>query len=284
MSYRSDMSDHSIDLDSFTPHHFDACREDFAGNGDVGRYVILPGSNGRASEICEKYFKNAIIKPSPRGHSLYLGDMFHEGRTIKVATIATGMGAPSVDLIVSELIFLGARRFLRIGTSGGMQPSVRVGDVIFAMAAVRDESTSANYVPACVPAVADLDMAVQARLLAAERDHAVKFGIVHSKDSLYGREFRCGPMADEHKIFMDKLRAYGVLASEMETSHIYVLSHVHATKLGQPIRSGCVLAVVGDDSPFAEPALVAKAVETAVDFGMALIVKMAVFEMSTANA
>ncbi|TDR76494.1 uridine phosphorylase [Paludibacterium purpuratum] len=268
-----------LDLATFRPHHFDACREDFAGNGDIGRYVIIPGSNGRAGEIADRYFHNVTVKPSPRGHHLYLGEMVRDGRTIQMAAIATGMGAPSVDLILSELIFLGARRFLRIGTAGGMQPDVRVGDVVFATAAVRDESTSGNYVPPCFPAVADLEMALAARQLAAGRDHAVKFGIVHSKDSLYAREFLCGPMADEHRAFMAKLRAYGVVASEMEASHLFVLSQVYARQMGQAIRSGCVLGVIGDDSPFADSALCTQAIERAVDFGVELVGRLALSEM-----
>jgi uridine phosphorylase len=127
--------------------------------------------------------------------------------------------------------------------------------------------------------VSDLQMALEARQLAASREHAVKFGIVHSKDSLYAREFRCGPMADEHRIFMDKLRAYGVVASEMEASHLFVLSQVYATQLGQPIRSGCVLGIIGDDAPFADSALCAQAIERAVDFGMELVGRLALAEM-----
>ncbi|MBX9866338.1 MAG: hypothetical protein K2Y14_05445 [Burkholderiales bacterium] len=268
-----------LDYSIFEPHHFNATREDFLGNGDIGRYVFIPGSNSRAREIADKYFKNVQVKVSSRGHDLYLGDIEREGKVIKVASISTGMGTPSVDLILSELIILGAKRFLRIGTAGGMQPNVRVGDVVYGTAAVRDEATSRNYVPLEFPAIANVDMTIHAAKLSASVDYNVHIGLIHSKDSLYAREFLCGPSSDESINFMNKMKAYGVLASEMECSHIYVLSQVYSSEFNYKIKSGCVLGIIGDERPFADKSLVAEAVNRAVDYGVNLICNLALDEL-----
>lgn len=271
----------TIDFATFEPHHIHACREDFLGNGDVGRYVFIPGSNDRAQSIADKYFTNVVVRQSKRGHHLYLGDMEINGKTFKVASISTGMGTPSVDLILSELIILGAKRFLRVGTAGSMQPDVRVGDVVFATASVRDESTSVNYVPYQFPAVASLDFTCAANNVRKEVDYRVRMGVVHTKDSLFAREFLCGPSGQDSISFVNKMKAYGVMATEMESSHIFVLSKIYAKLLGYSIKSGCVLGVIGDDDPFSNDKEAQDlAIQNAVDFGVRLIKNMAAEEVA----
>jgi len=263
------------DYSNFKPHHCNAERSDFLGNGETGRYVIIPGASDRAKQIAENYFTNLIVKENPRGHNLYLGDLEREGKIIKVAAIATGMGTPSVDLILSELIILGAKRFLRIGTAGGLQSNIQVGDVVFGTSAVRDECASDNYVPASFPAVANIDMIVCANALQNRFDYKVHLGMLHTKDSLYVREFSFGPSSAENKDFMEKIIAYGVLATEMEAAHIYVLSQIYAQEFGYAIKSGCVLGIIGSEDPFLDSALAQKAIDRAIDFGINLIVELA---------
>src|SRR5262245_18673294 len=100
----------------FNPFHINATAEDLAGNNGLGRYVLLPGSDGRAKAIAE-YFTNTIVKTHPRGHHLYLGEIEGTNGPIEVATISSGMGCPSMEIILHELFHLGAKRFLRVGTA-----------------------------------------------------------------------------------------------------------------------------------------------------------------------
>lgn len=263
------------DYTNFKPHHCNAERSDFLGNGEIGRYIFIPGSTDRAKQIAENYFTNLIVKENPRGHDLYLGDLERQGKIIKVAAIATGMGTPSVDLILSELIILGAKRFLRIGTAGGLQSNIQVGDVVFGTSAVRDECASSNYVPTSFPAVASTDMLIAANALQHKFDYKVHLGMLHTKDSLYAREFRFGPSAEENKDFMEKIIAYGVLATEMEAAHVYVLSQIYAHEFNYAIKSGCVLGIIGGEDPFLDSNLAQKAIDNAIDFGINLIVELA---------
>jgi uridine phosphorylase len=260
----------------FVPHHINATPEDLAGNGGIGRYILLPGSDGRAAQIAE-LFEDVTVKTHPRHHNLYMGTLRHAGRAIDVAVISTGMGCASLDIIVNELFQLGGKRFLRVGTAGSLQPNrIRVGAVVVATASVRDEHTSRVYVPVEVPAVASLEFVMAARQAAAALGRKAHFGTVHCKDSLYAREFGEGPMARQNREYMELLINSGTLASEMESSQLFVLASLFNHRLLQrgegPLNrvvAGAILGVVGDDRPFASP----EEGQAAVDGSIALAIE-----------
>ena len=261
--------------DEYIPHHVTATCADTYGNGrSGGRYFLVPGSSGRAAEIAEM-LEDVEVRPSGRGHNVHLGKLDGE---IDVGVVSSGMGCPSVDIILTEMIRLGAKRFIRVGSAGSMQPAVvKVGSLVVATGAVRDEATSKHYAPLEFPAMASPK--VVAAMVAAAQSLGVSdttfTGIIHSKDSLMAREFEEGFFVEENRRYMHSLRALGVIASEMEASHMFVLGAAHggipspisrwATEL-EEIHMGCVLGVVGGDDPFADEA----AVLAAIDGAMAL--------------
>lgn len=258
------------------PLHINAAPQDFEGNGGRGRYLLLPGSRARAQKIAE-LFSDVTVKEHPRGHDLYTGTVTRRGVTLDVGVISTGMGCPSIDLIVTELIALGAKVMLRIGTSGSLQHHVKTGDVVVAIAAVRDEAASDNYLPREIPALAAWPLVVAA-LVASQQiklNGRVHFGGVHTKDTLYGREFEWGPKRDEHSRYNRLLTQAGVLASEMECAHLFVLGQLGAQARGEvPVLAGGILAVIGDhDVPFKESPLAATAVDEAIELGLATFVE-----------
>lgn len=267
-----------------------ASAEDLQGNGGIGRYLLLPGSNGRAKAIAER-FSDVQVREHPRGHDLYIGTIAREGRTIDVGSISTGMGCPSLDIIVNELFHLGGRRFLRVGTCGSLQPKwLRAGSLVVATAAVRDEATSRNYVPVEVPAVASLDMLWAARTAveAASLTERAHFGVVHCKDSLFAREFGAGPMAHANAEYMRMLEEAGTLASEMESSQLFTLASLFDRQLRQHgdtndpthrVHAGAVLAVIGDDAAFGAKDVAAKTVDAAIDLALEAVIALASREM-----
>lgn len=267
----------------FVAHHLSAEPGDFHGNQGRGRFLLLPGSDGRAAAMAEQ-FRGLTVRRHPRAHNLYLGTIDGDAGPVDVGAISTGMGTPSLDIIATELFRLGARRFVRVGTCGSLQPrTLRQGALVVPTAAVRDESTSLRYLPAEFPAVASLAFLRAAETARAERgEPEVHLGICHSKDSLFAREFGAGPLAPENARYMAILKGGGVLASEMEASHLFVLRSLflqelieaapaHATPSDDAVLAGAVLAVIGDDEPFADPALAKKTVDRAIDFTLAVL-------------
>lgn len=279
----------------FKPHHISASRDDLAGNHGLGRYVFLPGSDGRAKKIAG-HFDDVTVRPSDRGHNLYLGKLKRKGLAIDVAAVSSGMGCPSVDIIMTELLKLGARRFLRVGTAGSLQGDrILVPSVVIATAAVRDEHTSAMYAPVEYPAVAS-PLMVQALSAAAHElgiaDRVFK-GVVHSKDSLFAREFGEGPFSVENHTYMARLKSLEVLASEMEASHLFVLASVQGAAVrslaegdaGTPaVLAGCTLAIIGDCQPFSEPANAEKALEMNISLALQGIAELASIELAAVTA
>ena len=232
-------------------HHLEVGPEVLAGNGGLGRYVLLPGSVDRAARIARR-FDGVEVHQNRRRLDVHVGSY----RGVDVAAVPTGMGCPSVDIVVNELVALGARRLVRVGTAGSMSPTVRVGDLVVATAAVRDEGTSEAYAVPGYPAVAD-PFLVASMLHASGAlglDDRVHAGVVHSKDSFFGREFGQGPLSATNRAYMDVLAASGVLASEMEAAHLFVLGSVlrrgptalrDVRTRAAALRVGAVLAVIG---------------------------------------
>ena len=100
---------------------------------------------------CDRYFDDAKLVAQNREFTTYTGTLLGE----KVSVTSTGIGCPSTAIAVEELIKVGADTFIRVGTSGGMQPGTRTGDVGIVTSAIRDEGTSRAYLPLEFPAVAD---------------------------------------------------------------------------------------------------------------------------------
>ncbi len=276
-----------MNLDNFKPHHLCATRADLAGNGELGRYVLLPGSDGRAEEL-SAYFDDVKVLESPRRHNLYLGTMTVEGQSIDVAAVASGMGCPSLDIIVNELVALGVRRILRVGTAGALHPRVKVGELVVGTGGVRDEHTSSMYAPLEFPALAGLPwiLAAQEVLRSNSPGTRVHFGVVHSKDSLFAREFHWGPRAQENRDYMALLSRSGALASEMESSHLFVLGQTWTAELTRKedlpenhVHTGAVLAIIGDEESFAPAEIAAMTVESAIQFSLATLSRLALSEV-----
>ncbi|MEM8484215.1 MAG: uridine phosphorylase [Bacteroidota bacterium] len=265
-------------------NHITTENGDFEGNGSYGRYVFLSGSGSRAKRVAEHHFSNLVVRKSDRGHDLYLGTLKSEGESIDVASISTGMGVSSIEIILSELIFAGARRFLRIGTCGSLQPEkIRVPSAVVVTAAVRDERASADYAPIEVPAVATPEYVeyLNKAAIASDWGENTYCGIVHCKSTLYGREFGYSPLKEVHDAYIRNLTNLGVLATEMESSLLFILGMCHNKNIkpisaidtpedaAQDISVGTLLAVIGDDQPFSDAQeLKGKSVEKIIEIAL----------------
>lgn len=206
------------------------------GQGDVGRYVILPGDPKRCAKIA-KYFDNAELVADSREYVTYTG--YLDG--VKVSVTSTGIGGPSASIAMEELVKCGADTFVRIGTCGGMQLEVESGDAVIATSAIRMEGTSKEYAPIEFPAVANIEV-VNALIDAAKKQgkkHHV--GVVQCKDAFYGQhEPELMPVSYELLNKWEAWKRLGCLASEMESAALFVV----ASKLH--VRVGSVFLVVAN--------------------------------------
>jgi uridine phosphorylase len=198
------------------------------GPGDVGGYVLLPGDPARCARIAERLAEARQIAAN-REFTTWSGSL--DGTPVSVTS--TGIGGPSAAIAVEELCNLGAHTLVRVGTCGGMQPQVRWGDLVIPQAAVRDEGTTAQYVPSGYPAVAHVDVVHALRVAAAERVGGHHVGVVQSKDSFYGEmEPARMPVAAELQARWHAWINAGVLASEMECAAVFVVAAVRRARAG----------------------------------------------------
>ena len=198
------------------------------GEGDVGRYVILPGDPKRCAKIA-KYLDDAQMIADSREYITYTGTL--DG--VKVSITSTGIGGPSAAIALEELVQSGADTFIRIGTCGGMQTEVMSGDIVIASGAVRMEGTSREYAPIEYPAVADI--AVVNSLIAAAKSLEQNYhvGVVQCKDSFYGQHSpETKPVSYELLNKWEAWKRLGCLASEMESAALFIVAASLRVRIG----------------------------------------------------
>jgi uridine phosphorylase len=196
--------------------------------GDVGRYVLLPGDPGRCRPIASR-FDNPRLVATNREYETWTGTIAGE----KVSVVSTGIGSPSTAIAVEELIKLGADTFIRVGTSGAMQPGTPSGQLAIVTAAIRDEGTTSHYLPMEFPAVADPQV-VDALAEAARRVGAdYRLGVSQTKDSFYGEvEPQRMPLAERLDDRWSAWIAGGAICSEMEAAAIFIIGSINRARTG----------------------------------------------------
>ena len=205
-------------------------------DGEVGRYVILPGDPKRCEKIAQ-YFDNPVLVADNREYVTYTGTL--DG--VKVSVTSTGIGGPSAAIAMEELCRCGADTFIRIGTCGGMQPEVKSGDVVIATGAIRMGGTSREYAPIEFPAVPDLAVTNALAAAAGTKGFPFHTGVVQSKDSFYGQhEPETKPVSYELVNKWEAWKRLGCLASEMESAALFVVAgYLH-------VRAGACYLVVAN--------------------------------------
>jgi purine-nucleoside phosphorylase len=180
-----------------------------AEKGDFAPSILLPGDPLRAQHIAENFLEEAKLVNEVRNMLGYTGT--YEG--IPVSVMGTGMGIPSASIYAAELITeYGVERLIRVGSCGGILPSVELRDVVLAIGACTDSGVNrVRYGGYDFSATADFALLRAAADAAQSRGIAVKVGNVHSADLFYNPD----PEA------FDRMEAMGVLAVEMEAAGLY---------------------------------------------------------------
>ena len=191
--------------------------------GEYAEACLLPGDPLRARYIAETYLDGAVERNSERGMLGYTGEF--DGRPVSVQ--ATGMGCPSAAIVVEELVQLGVKRLLRVGTCGGLQPDMALGDLIVAVSAVPADQTAVHLIGEPHVPTADWELVHGAVHAAKEMGRPVRVGPIVSSDLFYN--------PDEGQYA--RWSARGILAVEMEAAVLFTLGAL------RKVKAGCLLTV-----------------------------------------
>ena len=196
--------------------------------GDIGRYVFLPGDPGRCESIAN-HFDNPVHIGMNREYNIWTGKLLGE----KVSVCSTGIGGPSASIAMEELHQIGADTFIRVGTCGGIALDVQPGDVVVATGAIRYEHTSLEYAPMEFPAVPDFDITAALKAAGESLGYRIHTGVVQCKDSFYGQH-----SPERSPVYYDLLQKWeswkrlGVKASEMESAALFVVAAALGVRCG----------------------------------------------------
>ena len=227
------------------------------GPGDIPRCVILPGDPGRVEKIAS-YFDEAEHVVTNREYCTWKGKVGN----LPIACTSTGIGCPSAAIALEELIKIGCDTFIRVGTCGSLQPGVDVGDLAITTASVREDGTTAQYVPLSYPAVADLDVTLALREAAQKLGFKAHTGIGHTKDAFYTEGEEGLPMAEHLALQWKAWERSNVISTSMEASALFVVGSIKKVRVGE------VLAVIGltyCDQPIVKKVGVEEAIKCAIE-------------------
>jgi purine-nucleoside phosphorylase len=228
-----------------------------AEEGDYAPLVLLPGDPNRARRVSERFDPGSVRQVNEhRGLLGFTGT--YRGTPVSVQT--SGMGTPSLSIVVEELLRLGAKRLIRIGTCGGIAKGLKTGDLVIATASCPVDGATATYLHG-EPYAPAADFALTRALVDASAEAGITptTGLIASVDVFYNTD-------DD---YAQRWRDRGVLAFEMEASALFFLS----ARAG--VQAACALTVsdvLGDDVTTEESYLPLDELNQAIDrmIGVAL--------------
>lgn len=196
--------------------------------GEIGKYCILPGDPGRCEKIAALFDEPVFISQN-REYCIWNGKLC--GETVTVCS--TGIGGPSAAIAMEELVACGAHTFIRVGTCGGIELSVKAGDVVIASGAIRQDGTSREYAPIEFPAVSDPDVMFALRNAAKDIGASYHTGVVQAKDSFYGQHSpKRMPTSSDLLEKWEAWKRLGTLASEMESGTLFTVASYLRVRCG----------------------------------------------------
>jgi uridine phosphorylase len=197
-------------------------------NGDVNDYCLIVGRPGRIQVILEHLDNSRKISDN-RGFTVYNGE--YQGIPITIAN--TGIGGPSAAIVIEELINVGAKTIIRIGSCGMLQKGMKTGDLVISTGVCKEEDSTLAYERYEFAAVPDYD--VLNALIESARSSGKKFhyGLTMCTDAFYSKS---------HREQMMEWSSKNVIASDMESSMLFILSSLRKVKAGLICYGGLNIA------------------------------------------
>jgi uridine phosphorylase len=193
--------------------------------------AIMPGDPGRVARIAAE-LDDPVPLASNREYTSYLGF----AGTAPIVVCSTGIGGPSLSIATEELAQLGVRTFLRVGTTGAIQPQVNVTDVIVTTGAVRMDGASLHFAPMEYPAVADFECTTALVEAARAAGHTTHVGITVASDTFYPGQERYDTVSGYVRRSLqgsaDEWARLHVLNYEMESAALFTMCSTNGWRAG----------------------------------------------------
>ena len=183
-----------------------------AKTDEIAETVLMPGDPYRAKWAAETFLDNAKLVNDTRGMLGFTGT--YKGNPVTIQ--GSGMGMPSLSIYVNELIKdFDVKTLIRIGSCGGMQPDVKVRDIVIAMtSSIISSPSSAIFREFQFAPCADFALLSAAVKAAQKKAATCHVGGIYSSDVFY----------DERPDLNEQMTRHGILAVEMEAAELYTLA------------------------------------------------------------
>jgi uridine phosphorylase len=202
--------------------------------------ALLSGDPGRSQQIAAEHLTGGRDLARNRGLDAFLGHLPGGGA---VVCATSGMGAPSMSIVVNELVQAGIRTVIRIGTSGSVQEHVRAGSVVVTSASLCRQGAADDVAPPEFPAAADPFLTVALAQAAGELGYEHHVGVTASTDTFFEGQERTESSANPHLLrrlqgTIEEYRHLNVLNFEMEAGTLFKMGLVYG------FAAGCVCGII----------------------------------------
>lgn len=219
-------------------YHIGFGRDDYGDN--IPEVALVSGDPDRAKHIASTYLTDVKKLSEHRGLNSYVG-LLPNGKPMLSAT--SGMGAPSLSIVVNELIQVGIKKIIRVGTCGSIQPHIYPGDVVISYAALTRQGAANDIAPVEYPAAADPFLTVELSQAANELQVKHAIGITASVDTFYEGQERSQLSANPNLMrhlrgMTDEFRNLNIINYEMEAGTLFKMSGVYG------FAAACICGVV----------------------------------------
>lgn len=177
--------------------------------GELADIALVPGDPGRVDRIAD-HCDDAETVAQNREYKLV--NASYEGCELTICS--TGIGSPSAAIAAEELAAVGVETFLRVGTTGALQPGIEIGDTVVATGAAKDEGTTKRYENVEVPAVPDYQVLSALVEAAEQRSAPVHIGPIATDDAFYA----------ETEEYVKEWSEAGLLCVEMEAAALFTIA------------------------------------------------------------
>ena len=229
--------------------------------GELAEYIVLVGDPGRVAKV-SSHWDSIELERSNREITTATGSY----RDMRLSAMSTGMGPDNVEIVLAEVMEITDQpAFVRIGSSGALQPEIQLGDLVISIGAVRLENTTDFYVHPGYPAIAHRDVVSALEAACLQLGYAHHLGLTATASGFYapqGRQMRTLPV--RYPQLAEELRQQRVANFEMESSALFVLTSLAG------LRAGTVCAAYAQrvDGTFLEGAAKEAAEARCIDAGL----------------